>query len=85
MEESKEKCVVKKKIWLNTYSWTTWISKEGIIDVTNATFEEAKTTLKKIASPHAFVENEQWNVVHMKEKFHARFAIVCKLFTKESS
>jgi hypothetical protein len=23
--------------------------------------------LKKITSPHAFVENEQWNVVHMKE------------------
>jgi hypothetical protein len=24
-------------------------------------------SLKKIASPHAFVENEQWNVVRMKE------------------
>jgi hypothetical protein len=23
--------------------------------------------LKKIASPHAFIENEQWNVFRMKE------------------
>ncbi len=34
------------------------ISKEGTIDVVNATFEEAKTTFKRITSPHAFVENE---------------------------
>ncbi len=34
------------------------ISKEGTIDVTNAIFHEAKTTLKKIAGPHAFLENE---------------------------
>ncbi len=34
------------------------ISKEGIIDVTNATFEEAKTVLKKIVGPYAFNENE---------------------------
>ncbi len=34
------------------------ISKEGAIDVTNATFEEVKITLRKIAIPHAFVENE---------------------------
>jgi hypothetical protein len=34
------------------------ISKEGAIDVVNVVFEETKTSLKKIASPHAFVENE---------------------------
>jgi hypothetical protein len=34
------------------------ISNEGTIDATNATFEKAKTTWKRIASPHAFVENE---------------------------
>jgi hypothetical protein len=32
--------------------------KEGVIDVANATFEEAKTTLKRIARSHVFVENE---------------------------
>jgi hypothetical protein len=34
------------------------ISKEGAIDATNATFDKAKTILRKIASPHAFVKNE---------------------------
>jgi hypothetical protein len=33
------------------------ISKEGVVDAANATFEEAKTTLMKIVGPHAFVEN----------------------------
>ncbi len=33
-------------------------SKEGIVDVTNATFDKAFTTLKQIVGPHAFVENE---------------------------
>jgi len=28
------------------------------MDVVNATFDEAKTTLKKITNPHAFVKNE---------------------------
>ncbi len=31
------------------------ISKEGVVDVTNATFEEAKTAYKRIIGPH--VEN----------------------------
>ncbi len=52
------------------------ISKEGAIDVVNVTFEETKTTLKRIASPHAYVENEQWSVVNMKEEFHARFVAI---------
>ncbi len=55
------------------------ISKEGVVDVANATFDEAKTTLKKIASPHAFMENEQWSVVCMKEEFHARFATILQI------
>jgi hypothetical protein len=56
------------------------ISKKGAIDVANATFDEAKTTLKKIVVPHAFIENEQWNVVCMKEKFHARFVAILQIF-----
>jgi hypothetical protein len=35
--------------------------------------------LKKIAGPHAFVENEQWNIVPMKEEFHARFATILQI------
>jgi hypothetical protein len=34
------------------------MSKEGAIDVANATFEEAKTALKRIVGPHVFVDNE---------------------------
>jgi hypothetical protein len=34
------------------------ISKEEVVDVINATFEEAKIALKKNAQPHAFVEIE---------------------------
>jgi hypothetical protein len=35
--------------------------------------------LKKITNPNAFVENEQWNVVHMKEEFHARFTAILQI------
>ncbi len=42
----------------NIYSLTTRDSKEGIVDVANATFDEAKNALKRILGPHAFVENE---------------------------
>jgi hypothetical protein len=55
------------------------ISKEGALDVANATFEEAKTALKRIIGPHAFVDNEQWSVVCMKEGFHARFAAILQI------
>jgi hypothetical protein len=32
--------------------------------------------LKRIAGPHAFVDNEQWSVVCMKEQFHVGFAAI---------
>jgi hypothetical protein len=49
------------------------ISNEG-------TFYEAKIALKRITSPHAFAENQQWSVVHMKKKFHAIFAAILQFF-----
>jgi hypothetical protein len=55
------------------------ISKEGIVDVANAIFEEAKIALKIITRPHAFVENEQWSVMCMKEEFHARFVTIMQI------
>ncbi len=51
-------------------------SKKRTIDVANATFDEAINILKRITSPQAFVENEQWSVVRMKNKFHARFVAI---------
>ncbi len=63
--------------WSGTYSWATWNFQGRIIDATNATFEEAKTALKRIVGPHA--KNEHWNVVCMKEEFHARFATILQI------
>jgi hypothetical protein len=34
------------------------ISKEGVMDVVNAIFEEGKSALKRIAGQHSFVDNE---------------------------
>ncbi len=39
--------------------------------------------MKKITSPHAFVENEQWNVVHMKEEFHAKFVAILQIIYQQ--
>ncbi len=54
-------------------------SKEGVVYVTNATFDEAKSALKKIVGPHAFLENEQWSVIPMKEEFHAEFVAIVQI------
>jgi hypothetical protein len=54
------------------------ISKEGVVDAANVTFDKTKTSLKKIASPHAFVENGQWNIVRMEE-FHAKFVVILQI------
>jgi hypothetical protein len=35
--------------------------------------------LKKIAEPHAFVENEQRNALRMKEEFHPRFLAILQI------
>jgi hypothetical protein len=55
------------------------IFSERVVNVANATYQEVKTALRKIVGPHAFVENEQWSVVHMKEEIHARFATILQI------
>ncbi len=52
------------------------ISKGSATNVTNATFDETKTTLKKITCPHAFVKNEKWSVLRMKEEFPMKFVTI---------
>jgi hypothetical protein len=49
------------------------VSKEGTLD-------EAKIALKRIIGPHPFVENEQWSVVCMKEKFDAKAIAILQFF-----
>jgi hypothetical protein len=39
--------------------------------------------LRKIARPHAFVEDEQWNIVRMKEEFHARFVTILQIIYQQ--
>jgi hypothetical protein len=56
-----------------------WISKDGVVEATNVTFDEEKFALRKIVSPYAFVKNEQWSVVCMKEEFHVRFATILQI------
>ncbi len=36
----------------------------------NALVKGIEIDLKKIGRPNLFLENEQWNIVHMKEEFH---------------
>jgi hypothetical protein len=54
------------------------ISKERVVDVANVTFEEAKTS-KRIARPLFSTENEQWNVVRMKEEFPTIFVAILQI------
>jgi hypothetical protein len=58
------------------------ISSEGVVDVANATIQEAKFVLKWIACLNTFVENEQWSVFRMKEEFHPQFTTILKISTK---
>jgi hypothetical protein len=50
-------------VWSRNFDWLILIheqlgiSNEGVVDAANVTFDKTKTSLKKIASPHAFVEN----------------------------
>jgi hypothetical protein len=55
------------------------VSCEGIVDSPNATLQEGKLALKKIVEPHAFVKNEQRNVLRMKEEFHPRFVAILQI------
>ncbi len=52
------------------------ISVEGAVDVANALVKEAQVALKNIVSPDAFINEEQWNVIYMKEKYHAKFITI---------
>jgi hypothetical protein len=39
--------------------------------------------LKKIVGPNEFVENEQWSVICMKEKFHPKFATILQIIYQQ--
>jgi len=42
-------------------------------------YKKVKIVLKKIVGPNEFVENEQWSVICMKEKFRPIFATILQI------
>jgi hypothetical protein len=52
------------------------ISAEGAVDATNALVKKAQVALKNIVGLDVFVNKEQWNVIRMKEEYHAKFVII---------
>jgi len=55
------------------------ISAEGVVDATNMLVKKAQVAFKNIARVDAFVNKEQWNVIRMKEEYHARFAAILQI------
>jgi hypothetical protein len=47
-----------------------------MIDATNALVKDTQVAFKKIAGSNAFVNKEQWNVIWMKEEYHAMFVAI---------
>ncbi len=47
------------------------ISSKGVVDIAITIVNNSWKTLRNIVELNAFVEEEQWSVVQMKEKFHA--------------
>ncbi len=55
------------------------ILSEGVVNVTNIIFQETNFVLRKIVCPHTFIENEQWNVICIKEEFHPRLVTILQI------
>ncbi len=55
------------------------ICSEGVVDVANATIQEAKFVFKWIACLNAFVGNEQWSVIRMKVEFLPQFTTILQI------
>jgi hypothetical protein len=47
-----------------------------VVDAMNTLVKKAQVTSKNIARPDAFINKEQWNVIQMKEEYHAKFVAI---------
>jgi hypothetical protein len=65
--------------WLSIYPWSTWHFLWRNYGCCQGYHQKVKIVLKKIIGPNEFVENEQWSVICMKEKFHPRFATILQI------
>jgi hypothetical protein len=52
------------------------VSVEETVNAMNALVKDAHVAFKNIARPDAFINKEQWNVILMKEDYHAKFVVI---------
>jgi hypothetical protein len=69
--------------WLGIYSQSTWHFEWRNVDVVNAIIKKQKPLWERLQVHHAFVENELWSVVCMKENFHARFITILQIIYQQ--
>jgi hypothetical protein len=55
------------------------VNVEGAVDAANTLVEEVQVAFKNITKLDAFVNKEQWNIIRMKEKYHAKFIIIMQI------
>jgi hypothetical protein len=55
-----------------------------VVNVVNALIKKVEVILKRLVGSNVFVENEQWNIIHMKQEFHPRFVnILQNIYQKQ--
>jgi len=52
---------------------------KGTDDVASTLITKAQVIIKSIAQLDAFINKKQWNVIWMKEEYHARFATILQI------
>jgi hypothetical protein len=55
------------------------VNVEGAVDATNTLVEEVQVALKNIIKLDTFVNKEQWNIIRMKEEYHAKSIIIMQI------
>jgi hypothetical protein len=55
------------------------VNVEGAVDAINTLIKKVQVALKNITRLDAFVNKEQWNIIRMKEKYHAKSIIIMQI------
>ncbi len=55
------------------------ISAKGTIDAINMLAKKIQVAFKNKVEPNAFVNKEKWNVIQMKEEYHAKFITILQI------
>jgi hypothetical protein len=59
------------------------VSVKGTVNVVNTLGKEVQIAFKNIVGPDAFVNKEQWNIIRMKEEYHAKFTTVIQIIYQQ--